>query len=273
MTNANDLAAQFIATVTWQSLHHAVQEKALMCLVDNLGAMLAGTLTRISQIGAEYAAITWPGDQATIVLHAKHASAIGAAFANGCAANAIDIDDSARYAYGHAGAQIFTTALAVAEAHGLSGAQLLTGMVVGYEIAHRVGRCWHASRPIYQACGSWGSVVCAAVAAHLMGLPAEQAWQALGIAEYHDPNLPMMRDIDHPTMVKHGIEWAAMTGIVSAELAGLVLSPGQADETLEALGASTRSRIYGSLPAACSKRKPIDQYCSWKHWKLRLSTS
>ncbi len=217
--DANDLAAQFIAGITWESLPEAVREKALMCLVDNLGAMLAGTLARISQIGAEYAAITWPGDQATIVLHAKRASAIGAAFANGCATNAFDVDDSARYAYGHAGAQIFTTALAVAEAHCLSGAQLLTSMVVGYEIAHRVGRCWHASRPDYQACGSWGSVACAAVAAHLMGLPAEQTWQALGIAEYHAPNLPMMRDVDHPAMVKHGIEWAAMTGIVSAELA------------------------------------------------------
>jgi 2-methylcitrate dehydratase PrpD len=136
--NANDLAAQFIATVTWESLPELVQEKVRMCLVDSLGAMLAGTLARISQIGAEYAAITWPGDQATILLHAKRASAIGAAFANGCAANAIDVDDSARYAYGHAGAQIFTTALAVAEARGLSGAQLLTGMVVGYEVAHRV---------------------------------------------------------------------------------------------------------------------------------------
>jgi len=29
----------------------------------------------------------------------------------------------------------------------------------------------------------------------------------------------MMRDIDHPTMVKHGIGWAAMTGVVSAKLA------------------------------------------------------
>jgi len=29
----------------------------------------------------------------------------------------------------------------------------------------------------------------------------------------------MMRDIDNPAMVKHGIPWAAMTGVVSAELA------------------------------------------------------
>jgi 2-methylcitrate dehydratase PrpD len=52
-----------------------------------------------------------------------------------------------------------------------------------------------------------------------MELPAEQVKHALGIAEYHAPNLPMLRDVDHPGMVKHGIEWAAMTGITAAELA------------------------------------------------------
>lgn len=217
--NSIDLVSQFISTVTWDRLPEDVQRKARLCLMDNLGATLAGTLTRISRIGADYALQTWPGDEATILLHGGKASAIGAAYANACAANGIDVDDSARYAYGHAGAQIFPAALALAEARNFSGAQLLCAMVVGYEVAHRVGRCWHASRQVYQACGSWGSVACAAVAAHLMGLPAEQVKHALGIAEYHAPNLPMMRDVDNPAMVKHGIEWAAMTGITAAELA------------------------------------------------------
>lgn len=217
--NALDLTAQFIANAAWEELPEAVQRKAWMCLVDNLGATLAGTLTRVNEIGADYAAETWRGDEATILLRGKKASAVGAAFANACASNGLDVDDSARYAYGHAGAQIFPTALAVAESLNLSGAQMLCGMVVGYEVAHRVGRCWHASRQEYQACGSWGSVACAAVAAHLMGLDENQIKHALGIAEYHAPNLPMMRDVDAPAMVKHGIEWAAMTGITSAQLA------------------------------------------------------
>lgn len=217
--NANDLAAEFVATIRWDALPEPVRRKAWMCLLDNLGATLAGTLTRVSAIAADYVAAAWPGDDATIVLHKRRASAAGAAFANGCAANGIDIDDSARYAYGHAGAQIFPTALSVAESLGCSGAQLLCALVVGYEVAHRIGRCWHASRSEYQACGSWGSVACAAVAAHLMELTPDQVHHALGIAEYHAPNLPMMRDVDHPAMVKHGIGWAAMTGVVSAGLA------------------------------------------------------
>jgi 2-methylcitrate dehydratase PrpD len=92
-------------------------------------------------------------------------------------------------------------------------------MVVGYEVAHRIGRCWHASRDVYQACGSWGSVACAAVAANLIRLTPEQAGHALGIAEYHAGNLPMMRDVDDPGMVKHGIGWGALTGVTAAGLA------------------------------------------------------
>jgi len=213
------LVANFVAETRWGVLPDSVRRKARMCLLDDLGATLVGALTRISGITADYAARTWPSDEATILLHGKRASAVGSAFANGYAANGLDIDDCGQYTKGHPGAQIFPTALAVAEKLELGGARMLCAMVVGYEVAHRTGRCWHDHHRIYQACGSWGSVACACVAANLMGLSSEQVVSALGIAEYHAPNLPMMRDIANPAMVKHGIGWGAMTGVISAELA------------------------------------------------------
>jgi 2-methylcitrate dehydratase PrpD len=217
--DGNELTARFIQNTRWEMLPQPVQQKARMCLMDNVGATLAGTLTRVSQITGAYAAQAWRGDQATILLQGRRSTAAGAAFANGWTANGVDVDDGAQYAYGHPGAQIFPTVLAVSEALDLDGARLLAAMVTGYEVAHRVGRCWHDHHEIYQACGSWGSVACAAAAANLMALTVEQNKHALGIAEYHAPNLPMMRDIDDPGMVKHGIGWAAMTGVISAELA------------------------------------------------------
>jgi 2-methylcitrate dehydratase PrpD len=217
--NGNELVSNFVQTIRWQDLPPAVQDRIRLALLDTLGATLAGTLTPISTITAEYAAVTWPGDEATILLHNQRASAIGAAFSNGYAANGIDIDDCALYTKGHPGAQIFPTALALAESMELDGAAMMTAMVVGYEVAHRAARIWHDTHEVYQACGSWGSVTCAAIAAHLMQLPPEQIHHALGIAEYHAPNLPMMRDIDDPTMVKHGIGWGTMTGITAAQLA------------------------------------------------------
>jgi 2-methylcitrate dehydratase PrpD len=190
LMNGHNLAARFVAEARWENLPAAVQRKARMCFADGLGATLAGTLTRVSRISADFATEAWGGDQATILrhepgrgLHGLRASMAGAAFANGNAANGLDLDDSARYAYGHAGAQIIPAALAVAEAL------------------------------------SWGSVACAAAAANLMRLTPEQAGYALGIAEYHAGNLPMMRDVDDPGMVKHGIGWGAMTGVTAAGLA------------------------------------------------------
>ena len=217
--DANQLIAQFTVETQWDNLPAKVQEKARMCFIDNLGATIAGTKTRVSQICAGYAQTAWTGDTATILLHGKRASPVGAAFANAAAANGIDTDDSVRYAWGHGGAQIFPVAIALAEGLDLDGARLLAAMVAGYEVAHRIGGCWHEHHSDYQACGSWGSVASAAVAANLMGLTAEQTTHALGIAEYHAPNAPMMRDVDHPAMVKHAIPWGSMTGITAAELA------------------------------------------------------
>jgi len=219
MTQGNDAVNKFIACASWDQLPDDVRHVAHLALLDTLGATLVGTLTPVSHIASDFAAETWPGDEATIFLQGRRAAPAGAAFANGYAANGIDIDDCGFYTKGHPGVQIIPTALALAEAHALSGADTLTGIVIGYEIAHRAGRIWHATHDVYQACGSWGSVACAAVAARLTGLNEEQIGHALGIADYHAPNLPMMRDIDNPAMVKHGIGWGAMNGILSAQLA------------------------------------------------------
>jgi 2-methylcitrate dehydratase PrpD len=217
--DGNDLAATLILDTTWDDLPPAVQRRARMCLLDDLGAVIGGTLSRISQISADYAARRLPGDEATILLHGKRASTHGAAFANANAGNALDIDDDIRHTRGHPGAQIFPAALALAEKTNASGRALLEALVVGYEIASLTGRCWHDHHTVFQACGSWGSVASAAVASRLMGLTPEQVKHALGIADYHAPNAPMMRDIDAPAMSKHAIGWGAMNGVIAAELA------------------------------------------------------
>ncbi len=219
IVNGNDLVAGFIQSLAWDDLPSEVQQRARLCLLDGLGATLAGTLTPVSKIAADYASTFWHGDCATIFLHGRKANAAGAAFANACAGNALDIDDDAIFTRGHPGAQLIPATLAVAEEVGASGKALLEALVIGYEVAIRTGRCWHDHHEIYQACGSWGSVACAAAAAHLMGLDHEQIKHALGIADYHAPNAPMMRDIAAPSMSKHAIGWGAMNGVVSAQLA------------------------------------------------------
>jgi len=217
--DGNDRVAEFILGLKWDGLPAAVRRRARLCLLDVLGATLGGTLTPVSRLTAEYAAATWRGDEATILLHGRRAQAAGAAFANAHAGNALDIDDDAIYTRGHPGAQLLPVVMAVGEKVGAGGKAILEALVIGYEVAIRAGHCWHAYHQEYEGDGAWGSVANAAAAARLLGLDVAQIRHALGIAEYFSPNAPLMRDIDHPTMVKHGIGWGAMVGVTAAELA------------------------------------------------------
>jgi 2-methylcitrate dehydratase PrpD len=219
-------AATFITGLSWQDVPHQVARRAVMCVVDTLGAMLAGRSARATKIAAETAAAWWPAQGAHLIADGSLVSAAGAAFGNAVAANAVDVDDCGIYTWGHPGAQVVPAALALAEQEHLDGRELLLAVIVGYEIAFRAGRCMNlaASRVssaerAYRACGSWGSLACAAIACRALGADADDTRHALGIAEYHSPDLPLMRDLDSPGMVKHGVGPGALTGLLAADLA------------------------------------------------------
>ncbi|MGD2144514.1 MAG: MmgE/PrpD family protein [Anaerolineae bacterium] len=152
--NGNDYVAGFVTGLSWDQLPDGVRDVAHLALLDTLGAALVGTLTPVGRIAAEFAAETWSGETATVLQGNRRASAVGAAFANGCSANGIDMDDCAFYTKSHPGAQIVPTALALSEERRMSGAEMLTGIVVGDEVAHRAALIWHATHDVYQACGS-----------------------------------------------------------------------------------------------------------------------
>lgn len=219
-------AALFISGLAWEGLPSDVARHAVMCVIDTLGAMLAGRGTQAARIAAETAAAWWPTPEAHLIASGGRAAAPGTAFANAVAANAVDVDDIGIYTWGHPGAQVVPSALALAEREHLDGRELLLAVVVGYEIAFRAGRCMNSAlsqvssvERSFRACGSWGALACAAIACRVLGADAERTRHALGIAEYHSPDLPMMRDLESPAMVKHGVGPGALTGLLAADLA------------------------------------------------------
>lgn len=119
----------------------------------------------------------------------------------------------------------FPAILAVCDAQNLLApgrvdeAEILTALVIGYEIATRAGIALHASVSDYHTSGAWNALGCAAVTARLLGLDEEATRHALGVAEYHGPRSQMMRCIDHPTMLKDGSGWGAFVGVSAAYLA------------------------------------------------------
>ena len=270
--NGNDQVATFIKNITWQDLPIDVQAKAKICLLDALGAIITGKEAVVTQVGKKFAKRIWPGsNEASILLSGERTSAVGAAFVNACAANALDIDDDGAYTEGHPGAQLIPVTLTLSEKYQVSGEEALTALVIGYEVAHRMGYCWHDDHDIYQACGSWGSTANAAITARLMKLDIPTIKQALGIADYNAPNLPMMRDIDHPTMVKHGMGWGAVTGILAAELAsdGFTGVPSLMGEDKYADWIATIGKDYLIVDGVSFKRYAS---CLWGHPAIQATT-
>jgi 2-methylcitrate dehydratase PrpD len=213
---------EFIHDTQWRDVPAPVRSQARRCLLDTLGAAMGGRRTELSRIVHDFAATAYGGQGARLWLDGRPVSPPGAALANGMTIDALDIHDGSLLVKGHAGAAVVPAVLATVPVTGgrsVSGQELLTTLVVGYEVALRAGVALHATACDYHTSGAWNALGCAAMAARALELDADQTGHALGIAEYHGPRSPMMRCIDHPTMLKDGSGWGAMTGVSAAMLA------------------------------------------------------
>ncbi len=214
---------EFIHTVTWAQLPEPVQQQARRCLLDTLGAAIGAYPTDLARLIRNFAAANYGGQGAHLWLDGREVSPPGAALANGMTIDALDIHDGHSLTKGHAGAAVVPAVLGtlrLGPTPPVSGQELLTALVVGYEIALRAGMALHATAADYHTSGAWNALGCAALTARRLGLSADQTRHALGIAEYHGPRSQMMRCIDYPTMVKDGSGWGAMAGVSAALLAG-----------------------------------------------------
>lgn len=213
-------AIHFTLSTRWENLPDDVQHQAKRCLMDTLGALIAGSQTPVADIMRKTAREQFGGDQATIMVSGERVSAAAASLANGFFGNALDIDDGYRNVKGHPGACALPPVLAAAElAGGCTGADFLTALVIAYELGIRAGLIRHATYAVYHSSGSWGAIAGAAAAGRLMGLAEEQLFHAMGAAEYHAPIAPMMKGIDTPAMGKDSIGWGCMVAVLSAIMA------------------------------------------------------
>lgn len=144
-----------------------------------------------------------------------------AALANGILVNAADFDDTHKRALLHTGSVVVPPTLALAQERGLSGGQIVTAIVAGYETAVRVGmavmpthyRFWHSTATN----GTFGA---AASAASALGLDAAQARAALGFAGTQAAGLNTFFTSGDFTKSLHPGK-AAFNGVLSARLAAI----------------------------------------------------
>ncbi|NOZ32653.1 MAG: MmgE/PrpD family protein [Alphaproteobacteria bacterium] len=211
---------EFIHDICFDELPSHVVHEAVRCLADTLGVAAGGSQTSLSRIIREHAAGQFGGDGARLWWDGRQVSAAGAALANGMTIDALDAHDGHKLTKGHVGCGVIPALIGLMQAEGKTGAkELLTGVVVGYEIGTRAGIALHATASDYHTSGAWIALAAAALGARQLGLNHDQTREAIGIGEYHGPRSQMMRCIDSPTMVKDGSGGGAMAGVSAAYLA------------------------------------------------------
>ncbi len=213
----------FIHKTKYKDLSPDVIHHARRYLLDTTGVGLGGRQTELSHIIFDYAEMAHGGQGAHLWADGRELSPVGAALANGMTVDSLDMHDGYQPTKGHAGAALIPAALATLSLgdETVSGQELLTTLVIGYEISLRVGLSLHNTVCDYHTSGAWNALGCAAMTARRLKLNEEQTRHALGIAEYHGPRSQMMRCIDYPTMVKDGSGWGAMAGVSAAQMARL----------------------------------------------------
>ena len=179
----SERVARFVSDLNPEKLPADVIEMAKLCVLDWMGSAIAGSTTRPIRLLVQVATELGGRPQATMIPNGLQTSCHLAAMVNAASSHAVEMDDLHKPSVLHPAATVIPAALAVAERDGRSGADLLTAIVAGYEVAIRIGEAlgpshyqfWHTTA----TCGVFGA---ATAAGKLLRLTPEQMVWALGSA-------------------------------------------------------------------------------------------
>ena len=182
-SNTAQLAA-FAAGLRFQDIPAPVVRKIEDLLVDWFGSAVAGHGARPVETLTRFACAMGASDgPSEVIVNGTRSSPYMAAMANAAASHVAEQDDVHNGSVFHPATVVFPPAMAVAQAMGASGAQLLTACVVGYEVGIRVGEFLGRSHyRIFHTTGTAGTLAAAAAVGHLLGLNAQQMLHAFGSA-------------------------------------------------------------------------------------------
>jgi 2-methylcitrate dehydratase PrpD len=185
----NDLSpgeqlAHFAATLRASDVPAPVMRRAEDLLLDWIGSTLAGKGARPVESIARFWLAQGPADGASeVLIHRRGSSPVVAAAVNAAASHVAEQDDVHNGSVFHPAAVVFPPALAVAQALGRNGSELLTAAIAGYEVGIRVGEFLGRSHyKVFHTTGTAGTLAAAAAVGVLLRLTPQQMAHAFGSA-------------------------------------------------------------------------------------------
>ena len=171
----------FVASKRLEEIPVTTVEHAKRVVMDTLGVIVAGSQdSHLHQLSKLFIS---PEDQrvSTRLGHSEKLSSIHAALLNGAAGSTREFEEGHSKALGHPGIQLIPAALAHAESVGQGGKEFLEGVILGYEVAGRIG----SSAPLrkgFHPSGTWGTVGAATAVAKISGVQTSEIFEIANIA-------------------------------------------------------------------------------------------
>ena len=183
-TDPTHALAEFAAGLRFDAIPSEVIRRTEDLFLDWFASALAGKGARPVESIARFIEAMGPQQgPSEILIHRRGSSPLVAAIANAAASHFAEQDDVHNGSVFHPATVVFPPALAVAQALGRSGRELLTACVAGYEVGIRVGEFLGRSHyRIFHTTGTAGTFAAAAAVGHLLGLDTAQMRHALGSA-------------------------------------------------------------------------------------------
>jgi 2-methylcitrate dehydratase PrpD len=177
--------ASFVAGLRYEAIPPAVRERARLLILDALGCGLYAYDLEWSRILRETLHSIDQTRECAVWGTPHRLSSVHAALCNGTQVQGFELDDVHREAVMHPGSVTLPPAIAVAEMRpGLSGRDLLTAVLAGYEVGPRVGMCMgrHHLEQGWHTGATLGAFAAAAAASRALALDAERTVHAIGLA-------------------------------------------------------------------------------------------
>jgi len=212
--------ARFAAELRYEQIPSPVLRRCEDLLLDWLGSALAGKGARPVEAIARVARLMGPAEgPCEILIDRSRSTPAFAAMVNAASSHFAEQDDVHNGSVFHPAAVVFPAALAVAQALGSSGRELLAASVAGYEVGIRIGEFLGRSHyRIFHTTGTAGTLAAAAAAGRLLGLDPVRMGHAFGSAGTQAAGLwEFLRDAADSKQLHTA--HAASTGLMSAYLA------------------------------------------------------
>lgn len=167
----------YIADAARHAVPAAIRERARLHVLDTLASIIACHPLEAARLARSYAATVGGRGDSPILGSSQTAAPVDAVFASAMTGHAAEINDFIPSAYVQPGPAIVSAALETARSQQRSGADLVSAVIVGYEIAGRLPKAI-GTRNLYQAGlanhGVAPTFGTAAACAGLLGLDREQ---------------------------------------------------------------------------------------------------